>query len=413
MEQDPTAPEARPVSLPLAQLVAAQGVSVTGDAVLLTAASIVVFRETGSATAVSVLLGIAALPAVLFGPIAGAFADRFPRRRIMVTADLLSALVCMAAVGLNHLVATEAAAFASLACVSVLGTFFRPAAQALLPSLTSEAGLARANSALRLATSLANIGGPASAAFATGRAGLDLVLWADGASFLCSAALVAGIRAHGADTGRARGPSTLAQARAGLSYALASSRIRTVALTIGVVMLVGTLVNAGTLPLVSGPLGLEESRYGTLLAIEGAGAMLLATLFVAFGPGPRLLVTGAFAVLGVGASTLALAAANRFGVAAAALFTQGASVVALQVAFASYLQRESEDAYRGRVMALVGMVASVAMLAGYALAGPVVDLAGVRTAFSFAGAVILIAAVPVVALAFRAAREETVSASPA
>ena len=374
--------------------------------VLLTAASIVVFRETGSVTAVSLLLGLAVIPTIVLGPIAGTFADWYSRRRIMLGADLLSAFACLVALGINQVVRIEASAFVSIACVASLASFYRPASQALLPSLVSNQQLGRANSALRLATSVANIAGPAAAAFMVAHGGLELVLWADAVSFLVSAALVFGIRNVPPVGSRGDRSNAFREALAGLDYTRRSRRIRTITAAIGAVMLVGTLVNAGTLPLVSEALELSESRYGILLAIEGAGAMGLAVVFLAIGPGRRLLVTGSFALIGVGGTTVALGAATGFEVAAAAIFAQGASVVALQVAFASYLQREAIDAFRGRVMSLVSMTASVAQLAGYAIAGPMVEWAGVRTAFVVAGAAICLVSVPVVSLAFVAAREE-------
>jgi MFS family permease len=390
----------------LVHLVLAQGISVTGDMVLLTAASIVVFRETGSVTAVSLLLGLAVIPTILLGPIAGTFADWYSRRRIMLGADLLSAFACLVALAVNQVVRIEASAFVSIVCVASLAAFYRPASQALLPSLVSNEQLGRANSALRLATSVANIAGPAAAAFMVAHGGLEFVLWADAASFLVSAALVFGIRNVPLMGARATRNNAFREAWAGLDYARRSRRIRTITGAIAAVMLVGTLVNAGTLPLVSEALKLSESRYGILLAIEGAGAMGLAVVFLALGPGRRLLLTGSFALIGVGGTTVALGGATGFEVAAVAIFAQGASVVALQVAFASYLQREAIDAFRGRVMSLVSMTSSVAQLAGYAIAGPMVEWMGVRTAFMVAGAAICLVSVPVVSLAFVAAREE-------
>jgi MFS family permease len=373
--------------------------------VLLTAASIVVFRETDSATAVSFLLGLAAIPTVLLAPLAGSFADRYPRRRILLAADLSAAVVCVLAVAADAWLPRAVVSAAAVGALAAMGAFYRPAAQALLPSLASGAHIGRANSGLRLATSLASIAGPAVGALLVSHGGLMLVLWVDGASFLVSAALVATIAAQ---PRQERGPraSAMREAWAGMSYAVARRPILTVTGAVGAVMLVGTLVNAGTLPLVRGPLELSDSRYGILLGIEGAGAMALAVLFLVLGPGRRLLVTGAFALIGVGGTTLLLGAAAGFATAAVALVLQGASVVALQVAFASFLQQEAEDAFRGRVMALVGMVASIAQLAGYALAGPVIDLTGVRVAFSAAGTVILFVAVPVIVLAFSVARAE-------
>jgi MFS family permease len=326
-------------------LVLAQGVSVTGDMVLLTAASIAVFRATDSATSVSLLLGLAAIPTVVLGPLGGTFADWFPRRRILVGADLIATVACLMALGVSEVSSTVVTAFVAVALVASLGAFYRPAAQALLPSLAAPDQLGRANSALRIATGLASIMGPALAAFMIERGGLDFVLAADAGTFLISGGLVLFIRSIPAriHTGSRKNP--FRDAWAGLEYAGRNSRIRTITSAIGVVMLAGTLVNTGTLPLVSRSLDLPESRYGTLLAIEGAGAMALAVVFLTAGPGRRLLVTGAFALIGTGATTLAPGGAPGFEVAAAAILFQGASVVGLQVAFSSYLQQEAEDAF--------------------------------------------------------------------
>ncbi len=386
-------------------LVLAQAISVSGDMVLLTAASIAVFQATDSATAVSLLLAVAALPTVVLGPFAGTIADWFPRRTLLVITDLACAVACVLSLAVSRALPLEAAAFFSIASVSALSAFYRPAAQALVPSLVSSDSLGRANSALRLATSLASIAGPAAAAFMVGRGGLELVLAVDAASFLVSAGLALMIQHVPLAATPAR-RNIFRDATAGLDYVRRSSNIRTVTTAIGVVLLVGTLVNAGTLPLVTRSLELPAGRYGALLAVEGAGAMALAVILVVFGPGTRLLVTGSFALLGAGATTIALGGSPSFAVSAAALLLQGASVVAFQVAFSSYLQQQTEDAFRGRVMSLVGVVASLAQLLGFAVAGPLIDWLGPRTAFFLAGAAVCAVAVPVVSLAFTTARAQ-------
>jgi DHA3 family macrolide efflux protein-like MFS transporter len=360
---------------------------------------------------VSLLLAVAALPTVLFGPLAGTFADWFPRRRILVGTDLASAAACGVALLLIQGLSLEASAFFSIATVSTLSAFYRPAAQALLPSLVGERDLGRANSGLRLASSLASIIGPAIAAFMIDRGGLRLVLGIDGATFVVSAGLALMIQRVPARAASARG-NAFRDAWAGLDYARKNRNIRVVTIAVGVVLLAGTLVNAGTLPLVARSLDLPDNRYGALLAIEGAGAMALAILFVTIGPGKRLLVTGSFALIGTGATTLALGSAPTFGFAAGAILLQGASVVAFQVAFSSYLQHEAEDAFRGRVMSLVGMVASLAQLVGFAIAGPLIDSVGPRAAFLGAGTAVAIVAVPVVGLAFSVARAARTEVPP-
>ena len=160
--------------------------------------------------------------------------------------------------------------------LAITGAFYRPAAQALLPSLATPERIGQANSALRLATSLAAIAGPAVGAFLVTHGGLSLVLAVDAVSFVVSALLVMTLRRLPPQAVSA-GKGALREAWAGFHYSVEHRPILTVTVAIGVVMLVGTLVNAGTLPLVRGPLDLEASRYGVLLAIEGGGAMALAS----------------------------------------------------------------------------------------------------------------------------------------
>ena len=386
-------------------LVGSEGISVAGDWVLLTAAAVTVFNETRSTTAVSVMFGLAALPTVLLGPIAGAFADRYDRRRLMFLADMLSALVllgCLAGVAAGLKLP---AVYLAVAAIAVIATFDRPASEALLPRLVAEGGLGRANSSIRLATRLAQIAGPAAASGLLSTGGLSLVLAVDAASFVFSGLLVLGIDPRvtmpGAD-GRSHSP--LRAAVAGIAYVRARGRLLTVILAIGVVSFVGPVVNAGTITLVSDELQLADSRYGILLAVEGVGALLLALAFLGLGKRLRLLPTGAGALIVTGASAVLLGFAPNLLTASLAMALQGAGVVGLQVGFASYLQGEAEDAFRGRVMSLVSMVASFAALVGFAGAGPLVDGIGVRPAFAIVGSVIMLASLPVVTLAWRVAR---------
>jgi MFS transporter, DHA3 family, macrolide efflux protein len=47
---------------------------------------------TGSGTVLAVATMVAILPGVVLGPVAGALVDRWDRRRVMIVADLLSAV---------------------------------------------------------------------------------------------------------------------------------------------------------------------------------------------------------------------------------------------------------------------------------------------------------------------------------
>jgi len=406
-----TAPPRLRAGRGLANLIAAEGVSVAGDWVLNTAASIAVFRETSSTAAVSLLLALAALPTLALAPLAGAIADRSDRRHVMAWADAISAIVLLLCVGAAMLGFGLASEFAAVFVVAGLATFHRPASEALLPSLAGERDLGRVNSTLRLASRLAIIIGPAIASGLMTIGGFSLVLVVDAASFVVSASLIAAIPAVRLATS-ATGHSAFRAAAAGLSYARRTPHVRTIVLAIGITMLVAPIVNAGTLTLVSETLHLPESRYGVLLSAEGGGALALALLFMYLGPRLKLLPVGAAALITTGAATILLGAAPGMLVALLAMAIMGMGVVGLQICFASYLQKETEDEMRGRVMSLVSMVASSAGLVGFALAGPAVYAVGVREAFAAAGIVICLSAVPVLRMVAGMGRAETILPEP-
>ncbi|MCZ2110778.1 MAG: MFS transporter [Dehalococcoidia bacterium] len=382
----------------LARLVSAEGISVAGDWVLNTAASIAVYRETESTVAVSALLGLAAVPTVLIGPFAGATADRHERRRIMVIADMLSAAILALAVGASVVGAQLAAVYVAVFALAVLSAFRRPAAEALRPAVAGDDQIGRANSMLQLASRLAMILGPAFASGLMVAGGLTLVLVVDAVSFVASALLVRGIGYIQTEPGEDE-TSPFRAALEGLRYATRSSNLRTVIGAIGIIMLLAPVVNAGTLALVKEALGLPESRYGVLLATEGVGAMALATLFTSLGPKLRLLPIGAAALALTGAATVVVGQSRNFETALTGMALMGMGVVGLQICLATYLQKQSPDTYRGRVMGLTSMTASSANIAGFALAGPLVYLLGVRGAFSLAGIIIAAAGLPILGVA--------------
>ena len=392
------------------RVIAAEGISVAGDWVLVTAASIQVYRETGSTAAVSGLLALAAAPTILLGPIGGAIADRFPRTRIMVMADLAIAMVLLAASWAAGADLELATAYIAVLAAAVSAAFHRPASEALLPVLAGPEQLNRANSMLRLATRIAMIGGPALAGFLISSGGFGVVLVFDAGTFLISAGVVVTITGIAAPAGVERSASTFHAAREGLRYTRRHRDLSVIIGTVGATMVLGAIISAGTLAFVRTELGLPESRYGSLLAAEGAGAVVLATCFILLGRRIPLLPTGAAALATMGAACAILGVAPNLGAAMGVMAVMGMGEVGLQVAFSSYLQQQSEDAFRGRVMSLIAMVAQIGRLTGLALAGPAVDLVGVPVAFGAAGTLICLGAMPVAAMAFANQRAPAVRA---
>ena len=67
----------------------AQLISTIGSSLTSLAASILIFRITGSALSVGLMLMATAAPSILVGLVAGVYVDRYNRKNIMIISDLL------------------------------------------------------------------------------------------------------------------------------------------------------------------------------------------------------------------------------------------------------------------------------------------------------------------------------------
>lgn len=101
-----------------------------------------VYQRTGSSLAVSGAVFFEVVPVILLAPVAGIIIDRFPRKTILVGADLARAVFVIALLFTTQLWQI----YAIIVLVTVAGTFFNPAVNATLPALLDADDLLAANS---------------------------------------------------------------------------------------------------------------------------------------------------------------------------------------------------------------------------------------------------------------------------
>ena len=168
-----------------------QSVSLFGDGFAPLALAFAVLELSGSAVELGFVLAARSVPLVLFLLIGGVFADRLPRRGVMVAADivravtqgLLAALVVGGVAELWHFVALQALNGAASA-------FFLPAAEGLVPQTVRAERLQQANALRALAESAGDVAGPAVAGVLVATVGAGWALAVDSATFLLSAAFL-------------------------------------------------------------------------------------------------------------------------------------------------------------------------------------------------------------------------------
>lgn len=159
-----------------------------GDAVVPVALTFAVLSIDGSATALGGVLASFTIARVVFTLAGGVVADRFSRRTIMLSCDLLRAAVqtFIAVMLLTHHM-TLAAFIACEALFGMASAFFGPAADGLVPQTISDGQLRAANALLGMSRNSLNVFGPAVSGLLVAVAGAGYVFGIDAASFVASA----------------------------------------------------------------------------------------------------------------------------------------------------------------------------------------------------------------------------------
>ncbi|NNE69006.1 MAG: MFS transporter [Rhodothermales bacterium] len=161
-------------------------VSLLGDWFNTIALYALILQLTGSELALGAVFIAKMLPSGLASPIAGLVVDRFDRRRVMIGADLIRAVVV-----LGFLLVDEASEVWMVYLFTVLqvvvGSVFRPAQNSSVPNITATNELMTANALMAATWSTLLAFGAAAGGFATEWLGLKAVFVLDSLTYLVSA----------------------------------------------------------------------------------------------------------------------------------------------------------------------------------------------------------------------------------
>ncbi|MFI9384033.1 MFS transporter [Kutzneria sp. NPDC052558] len=372
---------------------AAGGLSMVGDQLARVALVVLVYGNTKSAALTGLTFALTLVPSFVGGVFLSGLADKLPRRRVMLTADLLRAamIVPVAVPGMPFPVLCVL-----VAGVSLLNAPFRAAEQALyadvLPQQDFLAGMAIRNITNQSAQVLGFAGG-----------GLLLALigpyWAlslDAVSFLVSALLLrVGVRARPA----ALNPAARS-APGGFSLLRNDSGLRAL-LLIG--WLTGVfIVYEGLAGPYNAQLGGTTATLGLLLAADPVGSVIGAFIFGRFVPATAQTRGLALMCVASGAPLLVCLLQPGLIVSAVVFVVAGAFGTATYMQTTASIVRGVPDSRRAQVLGLAyaGMMAAQGL--SPFVAGLVADRVGAANAVGWFGVAGLLVAAPV-AVAWRRA----------
>jgi MFS family permease len=311
------------------------------------AAGLLVYELTRSTLLVGAVNFAQFAGAFLLAPWAGAAADRFDRRKLLMVSQAGAAVVG-AALAVITLVgaATAPIVVAAAALLGLALAFMVPALLALVPLLVDREDLDAAVSLNSVTFNLARAVGPVLGALVVGRAGYGVAFGLNAVSFLAFVVALVFVRPRAQE--RVRGP------RPRLTESIARVRREPVWGALLVVVVVASTatdpINTITPELALDVFGGREVDVGLLVGAFGTGATVTAlTLTSWLRTRPHALV-GAMLVQGLGMAAVGLA--PSFALALLAMAVSGGGFIAAITRSTARLQSEVPDSQLGRVMAL-------------------------------------------------------------
>jgi MFS family permease len=373
-------------------LTAASVITSLGNSGALIAAAFAVIESGGSATDVGLVAASRTLPLVVFLLIGGALADRLPRNRVMVAANVLNS--ASQAVFATLIISGHAQLWQMAALTAVGGTahaFFSPAAEGMLLATVDPAHANKAFSVFRVGMNGAGIGGAALGGALVAAIGPGWVLAVDAAAFAVAAAL----RSFLASTAHLRsepGGGMLRDLREGWREVASRRWLWGIVVQFSVVNAVFTASQAVYGPLVSEDRLGGAGPWGLALAAFGAGTVGGGLLMMRWKP-RRMLLAGTLSVFALALAPAALALVVPAAVLAALMFVAGVAVEVFAVGWMLALHQEIPGDKLSRVSSY-DWLGSVAMVpVATALAGPAMNTLGRSAAlWGCSGLIVLLTA---------------------
>jgi MFS family permease len=345
---------------------------------------IVAYERFASAWAISLVLLADLVPAMLLGPLFGAAADRWSRRRCMVVADVVRAGAFLGIAFVDGFGATFA--FAILAGV---GTgLFTPAALAAVPSLVPVERLPAATALYGAITDLGFIAGPAIAALVLLAGGPEAILFGNAVTFALSAAILTPLRFGAApasvELGQPRA-GLFREARDGLRALAGMAGVRAVVVASGAMLLFAGLFNVAELPFATEELDAGDAAFAILAATYGLG-FVAGSLSGSRGGKPAVLKRRFLGGLGlVGAGFVACGIAPNFATAVPAFALAGVGNGLILVYERLLIQTTVSDSLMARVFGAKDGLTAWAFAVAFLVAGALIESLGVRTVLLMAG----------------------------
>jgi hypothetical protein len=339
------------------------------------ALAVTVLDAGGSATTLGLILAVRVLSGVLLAPVGGVWADRLPRKTILIAADGFRAIMGSVVVFIDPKSISMWILGGIVVLMGVSDAFGGPAAGAIIPSILPDHLLPAGNVVRGIALKGSTIAGPGIAGIIVVSLGTHATYVATSIFFLVGAVLL--VRINEGPKVASENPQTtfVEEMREGLQVVWYYKWIAAMILMASVQLMMVVGVENVLLPVITKRDFGTASVFATSAALFSAGGAISAVICIKSkvkNPGLVSVVVWGLFVL----APLVLAFPSSKSVIFIAYFIAGFSVGPWEAFWATQVQREVPAAYQGRVFAIDYMGSLGLMPLGMALAGPLVNVFG-------------------------------------
>ncbi len=359
-----------------------QMISLMGSMMQIIGQTWLVLELTHSAWQLGLVGALQALPILLFSIFGGVFADRWPKRRVllftqsaaMIQALLLWTLIATGTIQLWHL-------YVLAMLLGLTNSLGRPASRAFVVEMVGREDLPNAVALNSSLSTLARIVGPALGGIIIAASGVTMLFLLNTLSFLPVIVGLALIKSHelhaqafqSSNVGERQ--STWQSLREGVDYVWKTPAVLLVILVVGLVLLFGSNFNV-VLPLfATDVLHMGATGFGFLSAATGVGA-LLSALWLAWSnqrPTIRRVLIG---MLVFGLLEAVFAVSHIYLLSLVLIASVGFTEEAFAMQAMTTLQMVAPDHLSGRVMSVQVLFFDGSLPLGYLLMGWLAGLCG-------------------------------------
>ncbi|MGB9891254.1 MFS transporter [Thermodesulfovibrio sp. Kuro-1] len=355
-----------------------QIISLSGTWMQQIAQSWLVYVLTKSAFYLGLISFLASFPALLFTLFGGVIADRYPRRNILIVTQCLS---CLPAVILGILIHLNVINIWHIAAASfILGVataFDMPARQAFITEIVSHEMITTAVAMQSISFNIARIAGPVFAGFIVTHLSFYMCFYLNALSFIPLILILLSIKPD-FPLSASENSSFRKSLKEGFRFLLKNEQILYTICAVGIFTLFG-LSFMTILPIIAGEvLNVGAKGFGIIVSSIGAGS-LLAGILIALKKDIKEKLNHIFrASLLFPVAIFGIAFFNEFYITISFAFIIGFALVNFFIVSNSFIQHQTEQRLRGRIMSFFAFVFLGFTPIGNLLAGILVDRFGVK-----------------------------------